>query len=148
MERSTIIWRLFALFVICLGVESSSSASDDSFKVIVHRDNPVTTVNREFLSSAFLKTSIHWARDGKAIRPIELPKGQPVRDRFTRDVLGKTSAQLRIYWIQRIFSGTALPPPEAESTAAAIAYVLANPGALAYVPAAADPGGTKVIKIE
>jgi hypothetical protein len=148
MKRYGTFWRVLALFVICLGVKSSSRASDDSFKVIVHRSNPTTVVDREFLSSAFLKTRIRWPRDGEAIRPIELPKGEAVRDRFARDVLGKTSAQLRIYWIQRIFSGTALPPLEAESTAAAIAYVRANPGALAYVPAAADPGGTKVITVE
>jgi ABC-type phosphate transport system substrate-binding protein len=148
VERYPHAWRVAALFVLWLGVDSASSASDDSFKVIVHRDNPITVVDRQFLSSAFLKTTIRWARDGKAIRPIELPKEQPVRARFTRDVLGKTPAQLRIYWIQRIFSGTAVPPPEAESTAAAIAYVLANPGAVAYVPAAVDPGGTKVIKVE
>lgn len=148
MEHYRIVWRTLALIAIWLVVDSSSSASDDGFKVIVHRDNPIAVVDREFLSSAFLKTKTSWARDGKAIRPIELPKGQAVRDRFTRDVLGKTPAQLRIYWIQRIFSGTAVPPPEAESTSAAIAYVLANPGALAYVPAAADPGGTKVIKVE
>jgi hypothetical protein len=147
VERYPHVWRVVVLLV-GLGVQSASSASDDSFKVIVHRDNPVTIVDREFLSAAFLKTKIRWSGDGKTIRPIELPKEQPVRDRFTRDVLGKTPAQLRIYWIQRIFSGTAVPPPEAESTAAAIAYVRANPGALAYIPVGADPGGTKVIKVE
>jgi hypothetical protein len=53
----------------------------------------------------------------------------------------------KIYWNQQIFSGKGVPPPEADSTAAAVAYVLANPGAIAYLPADADPGRVKVIEV-
>ena len=56
-------------------------------------------------------------------------------------------AQLKNYWTQRIFSGTGVPPPQAGSAAAAIAYVLANPGALAYLPADVDPNGAKVVQL-
>ena len=59
----------------------------------------------------------------------------------------KTPAQLKSYWNQQIFSGKGVPPPEADSPAAAVAYVLANPGAIAYVPADTDPGRTRVIGV-
>jgi ABC-type phosphate transport system substrate-binding protein len=148
MTRYPIVRCSFLFLLLWANATSPSSASDDAFKVIVHRDNPITVIDRDFLRATFLKTAIRWGHDGNTIHPIELPKGQPARDRFTREVLGKTPAQLRIYWIQRIFSGTAVPPPYAETTAAAIAYVLTTPGALAYVPANADPGGAKVIEVE
>jgi ABC-type phosphate transport system substrate-binding protein len=146
MARS--IWCALALCIILFGLRGSSNASDDQFKVIVNRDNPITVIDRDFLRSAFLKTEIRWKHNGAAVRPVDLPVGQLARERFTRDVLGKSPAQLRIYWIQRVFSGTALPPLEAESIAAVIAYVVANPGALAYVPNAASVGATKAIEVE
>ena len=128
-----------------LVLATSSVASDDTFQVIVHRDNPITTVDRDFLRDAFLKKTIRW-NHGTVIRPIDLGKGQ-VRDRFTRDVLKKTPSQVRSYWTQRIFSGTAVPTPQAESADAALAYVLANPGAVAYVPTSLATGTAKVVKI-
>ena len=71
----------------------------------------------------------------------------PVRGRFSQEVLKKTPAQLKCYWNQQIFSGKGVPPPEAESPAAAVAYVLGNPGAIAYVPIDADTGRAKVIGV-
>jgi len=133
--------------MLWLGLASPSVASNDEFKITVHPANPVSVVDRDFLRAAFLKKAISWS-DGKTIRPIGLSERFRARDRFTQDVLGKTPSQLRNYWVQRIFSGTDVPPPEADSPAAAIAYVLANPGAVTYLPIDADPGAAKVIKIK
>ena len=139
-----------ALAVVLTGLvlipASSSAATRQEFIVIVQRSNPITEVDHEFLRAVFLRKAVRWST-GEAIRPIDLPKGVVTRERFTRDVLGKTPAQIRNFWVQRIFSGTDIPPPEAASTAAAIAYVLANPGAVTYVPADAAIGDTKVITL-
>jgi ABC-type phosphate transport system substrate-binding protein len=132
--------------MLWLGLASPSTASNDEFKITVHPANPVSSVDREFLRAAFLRKATNWS-DGKAIRPIGLAKRFRAHDRFAQDVLGKTPAQLRSYWLQRIFSGTDVPPPDADSPAAAIAYVLANPGAVAYLPIDADPGAAKVITL-
>ena len=70
-----------------------------------------------------------------------------MREAFTRDVLKKTPAQLKTYWSQQIFSGKGVPPPEASSIDEAIAYVLANPGAVGYIPDDVDPKGAKVIEV-
>jgi hypothetical protein len=40
-----------------------------------------------------------------------------------------------------------VPPPEAESPAGVIQYVLANKGAVGYIPAEVDPGKAKVIRV-
>ncbi len=133
---------------VAFGSSPTSASEDGGFKIIVHHTNPIGIVDRGFLRGAFLKTAIHWAHNNRSIRPIDLPKGHPARDQFTKDILAKAPAQIRTYWIQRIFSGTAVPPPEAESISAAVAYVLANPDALAYIPATADAGRTKVVRVE
>jgi ABC-type phosphate transport system substrate-binding protein len=147
VARSRLSCRVLALVFIGMAVVSPTRAVDDDFKVIVHRTNPINHVDRDFLRTAFLKTSITWRHDGEPLRPVDLARGNPIRERFTTEVLKKSPAQLRNYWVQRIFSGTAVPPPEVDSPAAAVAYVAANPGAVAYLPSSADPGSAKVVEI-
>jgi ABC-type phosphate transport system substrate-binding protein len=146
VTRSTTALCSLALVLVWLGSAGSLFASTSEFKVIVHPENHAVTLSRDFLSAAFLKTAVIW-NDGKPIRPIDLPVDSPARESFTREVLKKGVGQLKNYWTQRIFSGTGVPPPQAASTAAAISYVLANPGALAYVPADVDPGGARVVPV-
>ncbi len=146
MTRSRTTCCALSLVLFWLGLAAPLHASSLEFKVIVHPDNPVTAIDRSFLRDAFLKTAVTWPH-GPAIRPIDLPASVPARESFTREVLKKTPAQLRSYWSQHIFSGTGVPPPEADSTAAVIAYVLANPGAVAYLPVHVDPDGAKVIAL-
>jgi ABC-type phosphate transport system substrate-binding protein len=129
-----------------VALAAGSLAATDDYKVIVHPDNPVTSVDRGFLRDAYLRKVTDWTGDGP-IRPIDLAKRFSVRERFLQEVLKKTPAQLKIYWNQQIFSGKGVPPPEADSTAAAVAYVLATPGAIAYLPIDADPGKAKMIKV-
>jgi ABC-type phosphate transport system substrate-binding protein len=134
-----------AVAAVWLGAIAAPRADRDDLIVIVHPDNPATSVDRDFLRDAFLKKRTEWGPQ-QTIRPIDLPASS-ARDRFTQDVLKKSSTQLRSYWNQQIFSGKGVPPPTAKSIAAAIAYVLANPGAVAYLPADADPGRAKVLRL-
>jgi hypothetical protein len=69
-------------------------------------------------------------------------------ERFVREVIRKTPAQLKSYWNQQIFSGSGVPPPDAESSAAMIAYVVDHPGAIGYLPASVDPGGARVVRLK
>lgn len=135
-----------ALVMAWLALASASTASDDGFIVIVHPDNPIRSIESDFLRDAFFKKTTHWGH-GPAIRPIDLAGDMRAHDRFSQDVLKKTPAQLRAYWVQRIFSGTAVPPPAADSPANVIAYVIANPGTLGYLPSGASPGKAKVVSI-
>jgi hypothetical protein len=66
---------------------------------------------------------------------------------FAEEILKKSVPQLRSYWVQRIFSGKGTPPPELESTAAVVTRVLADPGAVAYIPEETDPGAAKVVEV-
>jgi hypothetical protein len=146
MRARTIIACALTVAATWLALSSPSVASTDAYKVIVHRDVRVTHVDREFLRGAFLRITIRW-NHGVPVRPVDLPARSPIRDRFAVEVLHKTPGALRSHWLQRIFSGTAVPPPEAGSAAEAIEYVRSNPGAVGYIPAGMDPGPTKVVEI-
>jgi ABC-type phosphate transport system substrate-binding protein len=137
---------VFALTVVCVARPHTTTAGTDAFIVIVHPDNPATSVDRELLRRAYLKKAAEW-RGGTAVRPIDLRTGNAARVRFTRDVLKKTPAQLRSYWNQQVFSGKGVPPPQA-SPERVIEYVLAHPGGVGYLPADMDPGGAKIIALE
>jgi ABC-type phosphate transport system substrate-binding protein len=134
----------FALVVLCLA--TTALAGDESWKLIVNPDNGVTSVSADFVRKAYLKKSSEWS-DGTAIRPVDLGAKSAVRARFTKDVLKKTTSQLKSFWNQQIFSGKGLPPPAVDSAADAVAYVLANPGAIGYVPATTDTGRAKVVEV-
>jgi hypothetical protein len=147
MAHSRKVRGILSLVMAWLALASSSTASDSGFIVIVHPNNPVSSVDSDFLRDAFFKKTTHW-RHGPAIRPIDLAGNVRVHDEFARDILKKTPAQLRAYWVQRIFSGTEIPPPSADSPANVIAYVIANPGTLGYLPTGVSPGRAKVVSIK
>jgi len=123
------------------------SAEDTHFKVIVNPKNPIIAIDRELLRNVFLKKRVVWSGGG-TVRPIDLSTKLAVRERFGRSVLKKTPAQLKSYWTQQIFSGKGVPPPEVATAAEVVRYVLANPGAIGYVPADIDVQGAKVIEVK
>lgn len=137
---------LIGALLFALGATRANS-SEDEYKVIVDPDNPIKALDRAFLRDVFLKKTTRWPH-GETVHPIDLAQGFPARDRFSKEVLNRLPMQVRRYWAQRIFSGIDIPPPEAESADAAIAYVVTHAGGIAYIPASVDPGAAKVITIE
>jgi len=140
------IRRVLPVVALVIAWSASSLAMDDNYKVIVNANNPVTEVDRDFLRDAFLKKAEEWGH-GETIRPVDLASRFPSRERFGREVLRKTPSQLKSYWNQQIFSGKGVPPPEADSVAAVVAFVVANPGAVGYVPMDTAVDGAKVVRI-
>ncbi|MEO8845476.1 MAG: phosphate ABC transporter substrate-binding protein [Kofleriaceae bacterium] len=148
MRRTvTALLRVIAIAILMVSVSRADTVGGEAFKVIVNPDNPITTVDRGTLRDLYLKKTIDWS-DGTSSVPVDLSTRFPSRDQFTQQVLGKTAAQLKTYWNQQIFSGKGVPPAEADSTADMIAYVLANRGAVGYLPADVDPGRAKVVQVK
>jgi len=147
MRATASMPRCMAVLVLAwFGLSSTSLAQDTQYRIIVHPSNAVTGVGRGFLRDAYLKKQTEWGH-GEPLRPVNLSSKFTVHDQFTREVLQKTPAQLRSYWNQQIFSGKGVPPLEVNTTADVIAYVLANPGAIGYLPGDVDPGGARSIEV-
>jgi ABC-type phosphate transport system substrate-binding protein len=138
---------LTVIIVLVLGLSSTARAEDPEFKIIVNPKNPIASIDRTLLRNAFLKKESLW-KGGETIRPVGVSSKFSARDRFVRSVLKKTPAQLKTYWTQQIFSGKGVPPPEADSAADVVRYVLAHPGAIGFVPADVDSRTAKVVEVK
>ena len=124
------------------------AAQAQGYVVVVHAANPTASVTRAEASSLFLKKAAKWPH-GAAAQPVDQQKASAVRDAFSRAVLGKPTAAVVAYWQQQIFSGRDVPPAEKGSDADVLAFVRANPGAIAYVSAGADLGaGVKSVPVK
>ncbi len=117
------------------------------FVVIVNGSNPVVSISARDASNLFLKKTTQWP-DGVKAAPVDLDEGAAARESFSRSVHRKSTTAVKSYWQTMIFSGREIPPPEKASTQDVTAFVRANRGAIAYVPAGTGlGGGVKVIEI-
>jgi ABC-type phosphate transport system substrate-binding protein len=118
----------------------------DNYKVVVNRANPVTSLDRREVSALFLRRSTRWD-DGTPVLPVDGPDS-PARESFSKEVHGKKAAAVRSYWLQIIFSGRGVPPPEKPSDKEVIAYVKERPGAIGYVSSATSTEDVKVLEVQ
>jgi hypothetical protein len=136
------------LVVLGLGASAIVRAQHTSraYVVVVHPDNPASSVSRRFLSDAFLKRRTRWGH-GEQIRPVDLETSSAVRRSFSEDVMSRSPMAVRSYWQRIIFSGRGVPPVEVDDDAAAVRYVLRHRGGIAYVSGSADVGRAKIVSV-
>jgi ABC-type phosphate transport system substrate-binding protein len=133
---------------LCTALERPARAeSSPAFRILIHPDNPVTSVSRDFVTDVFLKRVTRW-RDGEPAHPVDQRADAGVRIAFTESVLRRSAAAVKRYWQQRIFSGRDLPPPELDSDEAVVAYVLKHRGAIGYVSGSAKLDRTKAVTVQ
>jgi ABC-type phosphate transport system substrate-binding protein len=142
-----------SLLIACLVAAMSSPWGADAappapavFRVIVAPGNPVDGVDRRFLLEAFLRKTTRWP-DGQALRPVDQLPDSPTRRRFSDDALRRSVSAVKAYWLQAIFSGRNVPPPEVEGDDQVVKFVMQTPGAIGYVSADGSLGGAKVVPV-
>jgi ABC-type phosphate transport system substrate-binding protein len=137
---------LLGLAALALARRAAVASDGGEFKLIVHPENPITSIDEGRLRDAYLKKAASWS-NGRIIRAVDLPPRYGAREQFGRRVLKKTPSQLRYYWNRQVFTGKGAPPMQVDSASAAVAFVLDHPAAVAYLPRDADAGGAKVIAL-
>jgi len=125
---------------------AQAQPSADIYTVIVNPKNPQSSIDRELAAQTFLKKVVTWEQGG-VIRPVDLVPDSPVRRKFSEQVLGRSVAAVRSYWLQVVFSGRGVPPPELGSDEEVIRYVLREPGAIGYVSSRVDLRGARVLVV-
>jgi len=123
------------------------SASGGTYRVVVNPANPVTVVDRKFLSDVFLKKSTRWD-GGDSARPVDLRPDAVARQQFSDDVLRRSVGAVKAYWQQLVFSGRDVPPPEVDTDEQVIRYVLRFTGGVGYVSGAANLDRVKPILLK
>jgi hypothetical protein len=132
------------LTILFIGIYSVNA---QSFKVIVNQSNNISTLTAKEVSDFFLKKKTKWS-DNTKVTPIDLSSSSGVRGSFSKSIHKKSTGQIRAFWQQAVFSGKGTPPRELKSDLAVINYVKSNKGAIGYISASTDAGGTKVITIK
>jgi len=126
--------RHFGRALILLVALSFGQATHAQGVVLVSaRAGGVPELDRETAAQLYLgrRTSLP---DGRSARLLDLPAG-PERDLFYERLTAKNPSQIRAYWSRMVFTGRAHPPHEASDQEDALRRVLADPSALAYLPA-------------
>lgn len=80
-----------------------------------------------------------------SLMPVNLPDGNPLRDHFEQELLGRSPAQMKAYWSRLVFTGKGRPPVEVTTIAEKIDFVAANPNSIGYIPASDVTDQVKVI---
>jgi hypothetical protein len=114
--------------------------------VIVNAAVPAARLTRADVRRLFLLRERFWP-DGERVAPVNAPAGSPLRERFSRAVLGGTSRSFSTYWNDLYFHGTP-PPPTLASEQAVLLYVGRTAGAIGYLSegaAAALPADVRVV---
>jgi ABC-type phosphate transport system substrate-binding protein len=125
----------------------TQTARPNEYRIIVHPKNPMVTIEREFAAQSFLKKVSNWSHGG-VIRPVDLSPDSPVRRKFSEEVVRRSVSAVRSYWLQVIFSGRGVPPPELQSDDDVVYYVLREPGAIGYVSGHAELRGARTLLVQ
>ena len=144
--------KILVLFVLlggmlALGKSNPAPPAPPPFRVVVNAKNPLTGVDRKFLTEVFLKKTTHWGNE-EAIRPVDLPAGAAARVQFSNQVLKRSVSAVNSYWQQLIFAGRDVPPPELDGDDDVIRYVIGRVGAIGYVSGSADVSRVKVLVVK
>ena len=120
----------------------SPARAEDSFKVIVNQANPVASLSKAKLAQYFLDRAT-WD-DGTPVAAVDLPATSPVRETFSRELLGMSVTSGSAKWGA---AGHGDPPPTMATDREVLAFVRLKPGAIGYVASSTDTAGVKVLSI-
>jgi ABC-type phosphate transport system substrate-binding protein len=129
--------------VLLLGAAAVAGAAD--YAVVINSANTVTGLDRRAVSALFLRRVSQW-EGGTAVLPVDGPNSS-AREAFSKEVHGRKASAVRSHWLQVIFSGRGVPPPEKASDQEVIEYVKTHPGAIGYVSSEAAMADVRVLKV-
>lgn len=141
------IWPILLLVFLLPALLGAGGDSRTGYRIIVNQKNPMTAIDRTYLSEIFLKKVRYWPQRN-AIKPADLTTESSVRRQFTEDVLNRSVGSIKNYWQQRIFSGRDVPPPELETDRQVIDFVSKNVGGIGYVSNSANIRKVKVVGVK
>lgn len=123
---------IFVLSVCCHLFTFQSRAQDAKLIVVANNTVMVDEINAKELSDYYLKKKRFWP-DGTTVRPIDWTEGQPARQAFLAQVLGKSESELAQYWMKQKFLTGDQPPMTLDSSHSICSLLSTIKGSLSYV---------------
>jgi ABC-type phosphate transport system substrate-binding protein len=120
----------------------------DGVVVIVNKSVSVDSISAAALKDIYIGRTTYWP-DGQSV-DIGVLDDQITgkMDAALEEVSGMDASHFRIFWQRMVFSGRGQQPDKIGDTASLVAFVAANKGAIAIVPADADLKGIKKLEIK
>jgi hypothetical protein len=125
--------RRLAVAVLLLVLLAPAGAEERPRIAVVVHPSRAAELTTDVVRQIYLRRKRFWD-DGTPIVPLNLAAGMPLRDVFSRLVLGESEARIADYWNRQYFYGI-LPPATLASTQAIRRYVASDPNAVGYLPA-------------
>lgn len=119
------------------------AAAQPELAIVAARNGRITALTQDEAVQLYLGRRTTLA-DGTPVNLIDLPAGN-VRDSFYEQLTGKNPSQTRAYWSRLVFTGRALPPLEAASTAEARDWIASRPGTIGYLPVSASDERLRIL---
>lgn len=114
--------------------------------VVTASSSPIESIGAKDLQSLYMGRSVD-LNDGN-VRAIDLPRENPLRDRFYTTLTGLSVAQVNSHWSRLLFSGKARPPSVFSNETALLNYLLRTPTAVGYTASPPSPtSGLKVLLV-
>lgn len=135
---------ILSLLALCLALAlPAAAASELPFAVIAAPGATDHRLTRESVALIFKRKQNYW-ENGTRIQPVNLPPAHPLRQAFSRAILGRSPEALEDYWREMYFHGV-LPPHVLASEEAVVLFVRSTPGAIGYVSNCVPEHGVTVV---
>ncbi|MBV5323469.1 hypothetical protein JZU51_01730 [bacterium] len=112
--------------------------------VIVNVANPVRQMSAQQVADLYLGRARIFP-GGEYALVFDLPRDDPLRDKFFTSLTGMPQQQVNAYWSRLMFSGQVLPPQPLPNDRAVLDIVRRNPGAIGYVKAEGVDASVRVV---
>jgi ABC-type phosphate transport system substrate-binding protein len=139
-RKKVVVFFFFLIF-------SAPSMARAEFRVIVNKNNGVSTLKRSQIVRIFTKKKTTW-EDGRAIEPVDLPKGHHTRDEFSQAVLNKSVVEVESFWMSETLVGGKSAPDILRDGYEIKEFIKGNREAIGYIDADQVDDSIKVIDIE
>lgn len=144
-------WMLLTVAVLLVGCESAQPGEDSNsvqeqpigkkLYIIVHKDNPQTTLDKSEIKNIYLGVQSRWAN----LVNIERYDYPPAQQFFYEKVLGMPMLEVNRYWSQQKIMGGYRPPLVAKRLKEMMPLFQRDAGAVAYVPTKNLPKHVKIV---
>ena len=145
LRFASCVWALLACMTLWPGI-ASAQGLDRSLRVVVSKENKLTSITADDLTRIFLGKKTLWD-SGTRIIPAMPEEESPAGELFLTGTLKKSVSQFRAYWKRLLFSGGGTVPKVFKSSGQLLDFVARQPGAIAVIEASAVDDRVRVLDI-
>ena len=143
MDRRPSFFRLRA--ILAIGLLFATAKACAQLAVIVNPQSGVEQLSKAQVVNIFLGSHREFP-SGVAAKPIDLGATAPEKAQFYRALVNRDLDQMAAYWSRLIFSGSTVPPAQANSWQDVLQLVANNRAAIGYVDLKyVDPARVKIV---